>query len=175
MEQLSRKMICRISCRAVHTPTSPFQQNAVKYGPGRGGGFRTGNRTVTQCWVLVSFFPPARRGKCCPFFYFSVFCVWSGVFCRFFTVLLFLGSLFENIFGSELLFLDVGVGRVFFGPVLPMLLLYYSFFRSRNCLDKILLMSGLVFLGFFSPLLVFSPMSSLFLFFFLFFSERQIR
>ena len=37
----------------------------------------------------------------------------------------------------------------FSGAVLPMFLLYYSFFRSRNCLGKILLMSGLVFLGFF--------------------------
>ena len=58
-------------------------------------------------------------------------------------------SLFGEIFGSELLFLCVGVGRVFFGAVLPMLLLYYSFFRSRNCLGRILLMSGLVFWVFF--------------------------
>ena len=43
-----------------------------------------------------------------------VFCVWFGVFCRFFAVLLFLGSLFEKIFGSELLFLGVVVGLVFF-------------------------------------------------------------
>ena len=42
----------------------------------------------------------------------------------------------------------VGVGRVFFCAVLPMFLLYYLVFRSRKCLEKILLMSGLVFLGF---------------------------
>ena len=29
-------------------------------------------------------FPPSRRGKCCPFFSFCVFCVRFGVFCRFF-------------------------------------------------------------------------------------------
>ena len=34
-----------------------------------------GNRTVTLCLVV---FPPFRRGKCCPFFF---FCVWFGVFC----------------------------------------------------------------------------------------------
>ena len=125
--------------------------------------FFSGNRTVTL--YLVGF-PPSRRGKCCPFFYFCVFCVWSGVFCRFFTVLLFLGSLFEKIFGSELLFLGVGVGRVFFGAVLPMFLLYCLVFRSRKCLEKILLMSGLVF-GFFflSSFGFFSSTSCFFCFF----------
>ena len=54
------------------------------------------------------------------------------------------------------MFCGVGVCLVFFGAVLPMFLLYFSFFRSRNCLGKILLMSGLVFFGFFfSPPLVF--------------------
>ena len=81
-------------------------------------------------------------------------------------ILFWSGPLFEEIFGSELLFLSVGVGRVFFGAVLPMLLLYYSFFRSRKCVRKILSMSGLVFLGFFSPLLVFLSTSSFFLCFF---------
>ena len=90
-------------------------------------------------------FPPSRRGKCCPFFSFCVFWVRFGVFCRIFTVPLFLGSLFEKIFGNELLFLGVGAGLACFGAVLPMFLLYYLPFRSRNCLEKILLMSGLVF------------------------------
>ena len=54
-----------------------------------------------------------------------------------------------------------------------MFLLYYSFFRSRNCLGKILLMSGLVFLGFFSPPLVFSPTSSSFCVFVSFFFSRE--
>ena len=95
---------------------------------------------------------------------FFILCFLRLVRCllSFFTVLLFLGSLFEKIFGSELLFLGVGVGRVFLGAVLPMFLLYYLVFRSRKCLEKILFMSGLVFLGFFSLPLVF-PSSSLFL------------
>ena len=72
------------------------------------------------------------------------------------------------------MFLGVGVGRVFFGAVLPMLLLYYSVFRSRKCLEKILLMSGLVFLGFFSLLLwFFSPTSSPFFVFFFFSFLRE--
>ena len=137
--------------RAGLTPPTPFLSNAAKYSPGRGWGWpREGNRTVT---LRLLVFPPSRRGKCCPIFSFCVFCVWFGVFCRLFSVLLFLGSLFEKIFGSELLFLGVGVGRVSFGAVLPMFLLYFLVFRSRNCLEKILLMSGLVFWFFFSLLL----------------------
>ena len=81
-------------------------------------------------------------------FSFCVFCVWVGVFCRFFAVVLFLGSLFEKIFGSELLFFGLGVGRVFFGTVLLKFLLYVLSVRSRKCLEIILLMSGLVFFWF---------------------------
>ena len=47
-------------------------------------------------------------------FLFLFFCVWFGVLCLFFSVILFLGSLFEKIFGSELLFLGVVVSLVFF-------------------------------------------------------------
>ena len=127
-----------------HPPT-PFQQNAIKYGPGRGRGrIDTGNRTVT---LSLQVFPLLEGGNAVRFFHFVFFVSGSASFVVFFTVLLFLGSLFENFFGSELLFYGVGVGLVCFGAVLPMLLLYYSFFRSRNCLEKILLMSGLVFSG----------------------------
>ena len=78
-------------------------------------------------------------------FSFCVFCVWFGVFCHFFAVLLFLGSLFGKFFGSELLFLSAVVGLVFFDSVLPRFLFYYLVFRSRKCLGKILLMSGPLF------------------------------
>ena len=84
----------------------------------------------------MSVFPRFRRGKCCPFFSFCFLCVWSGVFCRFFAALLFLGSLFEKFFGSELLFLGGGAGLVFFGGFLPMFLLYFRAVRSRKCLEK---------------------------------------
>ena len=69
----------------------------------------------------------------------------SVSFVEFFSVLLFLGSLFEEIFGSELLFLGIGVGRVYSGAVLPMFLLYSLVFCSRKCLGKILFMSGPLF------------------------------
>ena len=94
----------------------------------------------------------------CSFFFFSLleggnavrFChlVFSGLagrFLSFFSVLLILGSFCEKIFGSELLFSCFGVGRVFFGAVLPMFLLNYLVFRSRKCLEKILLWSGPLF------------------------------
>ena len=48
----------------------------------------------------------------------------------------------RKIFGSELLFLGVGVGLVCFGVVLPMFLLYCLLFRSRNCLNAIDVRSG---------------------------------
>ena len=85
---------------------------------------------------MFGFFPLLEGGNAVRFFHFVFFVSGSGVFCRFFCVLLFLGSFFEKIFGSELLFLGVGVGRVFFGAVLPMFLLYFCFFRSRKCLEK---------------------------------------
>ena len=70
--------------------------------------------------------------------FFCVFCVWFGVLLSFFffTVLLFLGSLFEKIFGSELLFLGVVVGLVFFDSVLPRFSFYYLVFSSENVSEK---------------------------------------
>ena len=75
------------------------------------------------------------------------------MFLSFFAVLLFLGSLFGKIFGSELLFLGVGVGRVFAGGSLPMFLLGGSLPKvsRKNSLD---VRSG-VFWGSFSLPLVF--------------------
>ena len=86
--------------------------------------FVSGNRTVT-----VSLFPFS-KGEMLSVFFILCFWVRFGVFCRVFTVPLFLGSLFEKIFGSELLFLGVGAGLACFGAVLPMFLLYYLPFRS---------------------------------------------
>ena len=60
----------------------------------------------------------------------------------FLSVLLFLGSLFGKFFESELLFLGIGVGRVYSGAVLPMFLLYYLAFRPRKGSEKILFWSG---------------------------------
>ena len=54
---------------------------------------------------------------------FTFFVSGSVSFVVFFSVLLVSGSLFENIFGSELLFLGFGVGRVYSGAVF----LYFCF------------------------------------------------
>ena len=122
-------------------PTS--SRSPLKKGPEEGVGeqavllhkccFGLADRTVTQ---LLPWSAPSRRGKCCPFFSLCVFFVSGSVSFVVFSVLLFLGSLFEKIFGSELLFLCVGVGRVFFGAVLPMFLLYYSFFFAPETVLK---------------------------------------
>ena len=61
-------------------------------------------------------------------------------------ILLMSGPLFEKIFGSELLFFGVGVGRVFFCAVLPMFLLYYVvFFAPDNVSRKFSLCQVLCF------------------------------
>ena len=81
--------ISRVSTRhtdSVSPPPPPFLQNAVKDSPGR--RWVHGNRTVTQCRVLVSDFSPFRRGKCCPFFSLCVFVSGSVSFAFFFAVLL---------------------------------------------------------------------------------------
>ena len=49
-------------------------------------------------------FPPFRRGKCCPFFSFCFFGVWSGVFCRFLSFLLSKGRFFEKFSGANFCF-----------------------------------------------------------------------
>ena len=95
-----------------------------------------------QPYCHTSLVSPFSKGEMLSIFSFCVFCVWFGVFCRFFSVLLFLGLPFGKIFGSELLFLGLGIGRVYSGAVLPMFLLYYLVFRSRNYLEKILFWSG---------------------------------
>ena len=135
---MSRTFPCRMY-RTGLTPSTPFLPNAVKHSPGRGWGTNwTGNRTVTHCSVLVlSLFPLLERGNAVRFFHFVFSCLARRLL-SLFSVLLFSGSLFEKIFGSELLFLGIGVGRVYFGAVLPMFLLYYLVFRSRKCLEKIL-------------------------------------
>ena len=107
------------------------------------------------CRTCVADIPPFSKGEMLSVFFFLVFCAWLGVLCPFLAVLLFLGSLFGKIFGSELLFLGVGVGLAFFDSVLLRLLLYDLAVRPRNCLGKILLVSGLLFVGSFSlPLVV---------------------
>ena len=126
----------------------PGGADADGVGPKRGGSGMLlvvfGNLGGSCCSCQVVF-PPSRRGKCCLFFHFVFFHAWLGVFCRFFPALLFLGSLFGKIFGSELLVLGLGVGCVYSGAVLPMLLLYYLVCRSRKCLEKILFWSGPLF------------------------------
>ena len=171
-----RRSVLNRLCFPHLLPQSP------KAGAGRGGG-GTG-RTVTQmlfwlggpyCHANVVRAAPSRRGKCWPFFSLCVFCVWFVSFVVFFAVLLFLGSLFEKIFGSELLFLGVVVGLVFFDSVLPRFLFYNLVFRSRKCLGKILFMSGLLFLGVCSFSLWFCRRRRLFVFVFCFFQERKLR
>ena len=82
---MTRTYPCRMY-RTGLTPPTPFLSNAVKYSPGRGWGWPRegdlGPATVLSHFLLLvlSFFPL----KCCPFFFILCFCVWSGVFCRFF-------------------------------------------------------------------------------------------
>ena len=82
-------------------------------------------------------------------FFILCFCVWFGVFCRFFAVLLFLGPLFEKFSGANFCFwvsLLVLCFLVGFG-----LCFCFMFWRvAPKVFGKILLMSGLLFLKKFS-------------------------
>ena len=85
-------------------------------------------------------------------------------------ILLMSGPLFEKIFGSELLFFGVGVGGVFFVAGLPMFFAsIFWFFRSRKCLEKILLMSGPLFEKIFGSEVLFFRVSVLVVCFFVLF------
>ena len=86
-----------------------------------------------------------RRGKCCSVFSLCVFVSGSASFCRFFAVLLFLGSLFEKIFGSELVFGCWCWSCVFWWCFAEVLALYYGGSLPK-VFGKIFLMSGLLFL-----------------------------
>ena len=99
---------------------------------------------------MLARLSPFAKGEVLSVFLFLRFSVWFGVLLSVFRGSSLLRVVVWKIFGSELLFLGVGVGLVFLGGVLPMFLLYVLAVRSRNCFRKILLMSGLVFLGSFS-------------------------
>ena len=95
-----------------------------------------------SCCSCHDSFPLLEGGNAVRFCLFVFSClVWRLL--SFLSILLFLGSLFGNFFGSELLFLGIGVGRVYSGAVLPMFLLYYLAFRPRKGgSEKILFWSG---------------------------------
>ena len=76
------------------------------------------------CHTLSGRFSPFSKGEMLSVFFILCFLCLVRCLLSFFTVLLVLGSLFEKIFGSELLFLGVVVGLVFFDSVLPMFLFY---------------------------------------------------
>ena len=124
--------------------------------------------SVLVCW---QFFPFSKGEMLSVFFILCFLCLVRCLL-SFFSVLLFLGSLFGKIFGSELLFLGVGVGLVCFGAVLPMFLLYFCFFAPETVLKNSLdVRSGVFglssfFLWFFADVVVF-------LSFFFFFFERD--
>ena len=96
-----------------------------------------GNRTVTQCRVLVFDFSPFSKGEMLSVFFILCFsCLVRCLLSFFFAVFLFFGSLFAKFFESELLFLGAIVGFVFFGGFLPMFLLCVLAGHSRKCLEK---------------------------------------
>ena len=118
-------------------------------------------------------FSPLLKGEMLSVFFFFVFCVWFGVLCLFFSVLLFSGSLFENIFGSELLFLGVMVGLVFFDSVLPRLLFYYLVFSLPKMSRKNSLHVRICCFGFFVLFLLVFRRRRLFVFVFVVFSREK--
>ena len=88
-----------------------------------GVGDRIGRQPYCHTLVGTSIcFSPFLKGEMLSVFFFLCFLCLVRCPLPFFPVLLVLGSLLEKIFGSELLFLGVVVGRVFFDSVLPVFL-----------------------------------------------------
>ena len=89
---------------------------------------------------------PFRRGKCCPFFPFCVFCVWSGVFCRFLPFFSSKGRFLKKFSGANFCFWVVVLVLCF---LVGFCLCFCFFFGGLlpKVSEKILLMSGLVFFG----------------------------
>ena len=119
----------------------------------------------------MSEFPPLSKGEMLPVFSFCVFRVWSGVFCRFLPFFSSKGRFLEKFSGANFCFWVLVLGLCFlvgfclcfcfiFGDSLP------------EVFEKILFdVRSAVFLGSFSPPLVFSSTS----FFASFFFEIKIR
>ena len=100
-----------------------------------------GNRTVTVP------FPPSRRGKCCPFFSFCVFLCPVRCLLSFFCRSSFLRVVVWKNFRERTFVFGCRCGSCVFWCCFAYVFALFLLFRSRNCLEKILLMSGLVFLG----------------------------
>ena len=117
----------------------------------------------------MSVFPPFRRGKCCPFFFFfSVSGLVSfAVFCRssFLRV-----AFWKNFRERTFVFGWLCWSCVFWWVFAIVFVLFFGVSLPK-LFGKILLMSGLVFSGFVLSSLGFAPTSFLFLFVFSF--ERQ--
>ena len=99
----------------------------------------------------MGFFSSSRRGNAVRFFFLCFFCVWFGVSCRLLPFFPFRVVVRERTF-----VLWCRCWSCVFWCCFAYVLALFFVFRSRNCLEKILLMSGLVFWGFFSPFLWFS-------------------
>ena len=108
------------------------------------------NTATVLSHLCGSFSPRFERGKCCPFFLFCFSVASSASFVRLCCFSL-LGLAVGNKFsGANFCFWVVEVGLVFFDGVLPKFLLQVLAFHSRNCSEKLFLMSCLPFLGSFS-------------------------
>ena len=145
-----------------------------------GGGGHIGPATGLSHTVgrLCSVFPPSRRGKCCPFFSFRVFCVWLGVFCRFFAFSSSKGRFLKKFSGANFCFWVFVLAVCFLVLFCLCFCFMFCFFSLPKVFGKILLMSGLVFLGcllssfgFFADVVV--PFCFVCFFFFFFFQRDR--
>ena len=93
-------------------------------------------------------FSPFSKGEMLSVFFILCFLCLVRCLLPFFAVFLFLGSLFEKFFGSELLFLGVGVGLVFFWWFFAYVFALCFGGSLPKVFGKILLMSSLSFSGF---------------------------
>ena len=86
-------------------PPHPLPAERCKAQPRKGVGVVSTATVLSHKFLPLFLVPP--RGKCCPFFSFCVFRVWSGVFCHFLSFLLSKGRFWEKFSGANFCFWGV--------------------------------------------------------------------
>ena len=156
-------------------PPHPLPAECCKGQPRKG----VGDNNVRQPYchtvsVLDSRMFVPLRGKCCPFFSFCFFGVWSGVFCRFFCRSSFLRVAFWKNFRERTFVFGWLCWSCVFWWVFAIVFALFFWRFAPETVWKILLMSGLVFSGFVLSSLGFSPTSFVFCLFFLLRDKVQV-
>ena len=145
-------------------PPHPLPAERRKIRPRKGVG--DDNARQPYCHTISCLFLVPPRGKCCPFFSLCVFCVRSGVFCRFLSFLSSKGRFLEKFSGANFCFWVVVLVLCFLvGFCYCFCFISWNFAPETVWKNSLDVRSG-AFWGSFSSSFRFFSSTSFFLFFF---------